>query len=1502
MNSKNFLLIPFSRNAGTRFFPWLVFLLALSLLPMALPAALLPELIFKDNFDASSPSDDLNAGAAARQTGKVAPLTYAGRGNPGQLGQADAPNRLRLGSDAYVSPNHNFTEGGKFTIEFDIDPGIDDDPGDGLSADWAAIVFGATTQNVFVNASDGMGILFRNMGDIQVFDGSAASYGGNGDVAGGIPTGQPFHVRIEVEAADFRGGPATVRMFINDHQARLDNSSLEHIKLTGFHANYITLEGLGFPGPWVHVFDNLSITAVPCVQISPQSVTKVAGQTSEPISVKLPAQLNATNPVAITVRTLNPAIGAPTGADASGRLTLNFPAGSSAAQTFTVNAVGGGSTAIVVEGPSDVCVDGRLDLVVSSGVGVNEIVFTDNFNTSAASLDVNSEVNTSRQGGSAKPLSYTEPEASASGGAADEFTQVNNDGYPGKLYIVNEGNGVSPAHNFIEGPEFRIEFEVNPGASNPSRDSDNWAAVVFGSSTANVFVNASDGMGILFRNDGRIEVWDGASRVFGSDLSNALPAGPFNVRIEAKAANFSGTPATISMFVNGAAVPLTATAASYLKQSGFRANYITLEGIGDSLVHTFDDFKVTAQACINFLTSRLDASSGGPQTITIQVPAALISTQDVTVKLTSRNPAMVSPAGAVNGQLDLHFTRGGPITQTVSLNITGKGATLLELSDSLGICVGDPALVSVSSRLIQNPSFESNYNPAYPHYGDIDDWVKTGGTGVNESGGPFHDNGTIPDRSRIAFLQGNASIMQTISGLQTNKQYWIQFFYNARGCCGGTIDETTRFADADLDTIANLKPVGAGKPYNFRNVLFKPGAASGDLQFVTTAQADATALFDAITIVQRDEGNVIVQNPSFEASGEVPAPGYLLALAGWTGTNQFGVNFSGAGPFADNGQNPDQDNVAFLQGASSISQVVPRLVAGESYTLSFAYNARSGNRPHLQVKVANAVVFEEDVTPVGGGNAYHTKSITFVAADVSARVTFSQTLDADQTILLDDIRLAGKSVSLPCLQVTPAKADLSTGQSATVTVTVPPALIASSPATIKLKSANPAVARLTGAAADGSLSLNFAAGGASSQTVTVEAVARGQVTIDVVDAAGLCVDNGINVNVVTSFVRNPSFESNPAGGFPGYGTIDAWTGGSGLNKSGGPFHDNGVIPDREQIAFIQVNGVLSQEIANLTPNKEYWLQFRYNVRNCCGGTIDLTVRFAGNDLGTIQQISPVGGPNDYYFFSAPLTPTASSGALEFATTASGDATVLLDAVNIVQRDANQLLLDNPSFEASGAVPYPGYIQPRSIAGWKGAGSGAYGVNVAGPGPFADNGINPDQDSVAFLQKVASLSQTLSNLTAGKTYTLSYAYNARSGNSPRLKVTVGDAILQDEVVTPVGGTAPYYSKSVVFTATDATQVLTFAQTSTNDNTVVLDNVKLVEGGVAPVVGPALGAQRAGADQVRIVWPVTVIGFRLQSAPQVGGPWTDDTTPASQQGGQNVVTETIGSGNKFYRLAK
>ena len=134
-------------------------------------------------------------------------------------------------------------------------------------------------------------------------------------------------------------------------------------------------------------------------------------------------------------------------------------------------------------------------------------------------------------------------------------------------------------------------------------------------------------------------------------------------------------------------------------------------------------------------------------------------------------------------------------------------------------------------------------------------------------------------------------------------------------------------------------------PYLSKTVLFTPETETAELVFRAETAGDATLILDAVSVVQRDEGNVIVMNPSFESSGTPPWPGYIQPkpIAGWAGTGNYGVNFNGPGPFANNGKAEDQDLVAFLQGAGSLSQIISGLVPGEKYEVRFACNARGDN-------------------------------------------------------------------------------------------------------------------------------------------------------------------------------------------------------------------------------------------------------------------------------------------------------------------------------------------------------------------------------------------------------------------------------------------------------------------------------------------------------------------------------------------------------------------------------
>ncbi|MES2705657.1 MAG: DUF642 domain-containing protein [Verrucomicrobiota bacterium] len=816
--------------------------------------------------------------------------------------------------------------------------------------------------------------------------------------------------------------------------------------------------------------------------------------------------------------------------------------------------------------------------------------------------------------------------------------------------------------------------------------------------------------------------------------------------------------------------------------------------------------------------------------------------------------------------------------------------------------------------LVQNPSFEATYNDQWPHYNvpgfNVEVWA--GASGLNNNTGPFHNTGTaVPDQGFIGFKQGGGSVTQEITGLDPTKTYWLQYYYDAR--TGSQINMEVKWSGETVDTVNGILPDTTQK-YRFRNVLLSPAADTGTLEFSTAVVGDSTILLDAVSIVQRDAGQVVLQNPSFEASGDLPDIGVAAGpIAGWAVSGTVGIN-TAAGPFANNGTIADQDHALFIQRSGSITQTIRGILPGKSYSLAMNVNARTGNTPHLLVTANGATVLDRDVAPVGGVAAYTNVSGTFTADSETVELVISQTVDAtDQTLLVDNVRLAGDSLPpLPPLIIGPGSLELAPEGTGLVAVTVSKERLARGECVVILQSDNPGIAEFTDVGDDGTVKLTFPANGETATlTAEMKGLQRGVTSVKIVDnGKNDSVQGVVSVDVVTSFVRNGSFEGNAAPDAPavGYGTITAWTqsnpGGSGLNVSGGPFANNGNIPDRIQVALMQGTAKISQMIYGLTPAKKYWLQFAYNARDYEGVTPNLHASIDGISVADILNIVPVGLGQPYYYHSVEFTAAAATAELAFSSDVTvGDGTVLLDGVSIVQRDAGEITVMNPSFEASGTVSvWPGYLHPSGIAGWTMA--GGYGLNVDRRGPFTDNGLAEAQDRVLFMQNTTSATQTISGLTAGRTYNLSFLLNARNGDTAGgtpYQIVVDDVILEEGVQEQVGGDSPYNAKSLSFVATGETATIAFkcVVTPPDDQTLLLDDVHVTAAGAAASVDLSI-ASLAG-NSVVLRWPATAPAtLRLKTSTTLSGPWVTIEPPYDVVNGQNTVAQPFNGPRRFYQL--
>lgn len=332
--------------------------------------------------------------------------------------------------------------------------------------------------------------------------------------------------------------------------------------------------------------------------------------------------------------------------------------------------------------------------------------------------------------------------------------------------------------------------------------------------------------------------------------------------------------------------------------------------------------------------------------------------------------------------------------------------------------------LSATSISIVNPSFQLDNFTASPGYtgganpATITGWAQTGGAGINGPGAggpgtPFADNGTIPDGNRAAFIQQTGSLTQNITGLVPGQTYWLQVYANSRSnptfntpLASITLGGNSLVSNAPVPSVA---AAGTEAPWHMVNIPFTASATGGDLVFSTapsTPGGDSALLLDGVTVIQRNSDEIVIFNPSFEASGtNIGGVGYLSPIAGWTNTigpNGTAINVAG-GPFS-NGFVPEGQSFAVLQNTAGISQQLDGLVVGESYLLSMDYYGRDfGNAPTVEVTIDGNTALS-GIIPNTGGQL--TLEYTFIASSETPTLTLSNLgIGADSTFLFDNLSL-----------------------------------------------------------------------------------------------------------------------------------------------------------------------------------------------------------------------------------------------------------------------------------------------------------------------------------------------------------------------------------------------------------------------------------------------------------------------------------------------------------------
>jgi hypothetical protein len=158
-----------------------------------------------------------------------------------------------------------------------------------------------------------------------------------------------------------------------------------------------------------------------------------------------------------------------------------------------------------------------------------------------------------------------------------------------------------------------------------------------------------------------------------------------------------------------------------------------------------------------------------------------------------------------------------------------------------------------------------------------------------------------------------------------------------------------------------------------------------------------------------------IPNAGFEANTFATAPGYISdnsAITGWTASVDTGAGLNPAGgssDFADNGAVPEGNNVAFITGGTSLSTTITGLTSGRTYRVTLRANATTNQVPTLRALIDSNEVLALSVYTVGETRPYTYIAFEFAATGSTANLEILNDAFSDQTLLIDDVRVAESS-------------------------------------------------------------------------------------------------------------------------------------------------------------------------------------------------------------------------------------------------------------------------------------------------------------------------------------------------------------------------------------------------------------------------------------------------------------------------------------------------------------
>jgi hypothetical protein len=447
-------------------------------------------------------------------------------------------------------------------------------------------------------------------------------------------------------------------------------------------------------------FSSPTVQTVGFEVFSPSSVTLLMGQSASNVVVRIPPGANKSKAVHVTVTSDTPSVAVPAGA-VNGSSTLTFAAGASNEQTLSVQSVGVGGAIFSLSNDIGMGSANTLSVVVLLGPGVR---LTENF--------VGNTINTS---------TWAEDTNGFNASGIGTFTAEQTNG---TLVISGEDNiqqywpglALETIAPFTATPQLPLQVTVTRVAIEPIS---NFSLLLDTGARSDLFLTTAGWPNSTWAAFGQDVGEDGW--VFNSNLDSPTGTGTAFTQFASLDSDTNshqmmivadGTEAEVFLDgVLGGSFPFAATAGIYVQLGAYaRAS-------GDSVIAVFSHLEVQnilPPISVSPVTFEIPA---GVNTNVVTVTVPQLRTNGIAVTITSQNPTVATPQGAVNGALTLQFPEGATNVQTFDVVAAGVGQTSFVITDNQALAItGTNIAITVTtpttvwfSDTFTNSVINSNY-------------------------------------------------------------------------------------------------------------------------------------------------------------------------------------------------------------------------------------------------------------------------------------------------------------------------------------------------------------------------------------------------------------------------------------------------------------------------------------------------------------------------------------------------------------------------------------------------------------------------------------------------------------------------------------------------------------------------------------------------------------------------------------------------------------------------